>query len=83
MNRMKIVIDFDNAAFDDDPGTELARILEDLAKKAREDRIGPGAVDDGPVIQDKNGNTIGEVSYYVDFASANLSCTHLSLAYKE
>jgi hypothetical protein len=54
--KFKVEIDCGNAAFDGDPGTEVSRILEDLAR-----RVG----DHMPVINDKfvlydiNGNKVG------------------------
>lgn len=49
----KITINCDNAAFDDGPATELARILRKLIK-----RIEDGA--DYLPIMDVNGNKVGE-----------------------
>jgi hypothetical protein len=52
----------DNAAFDEDPTGELARILANLAAKISDDRMGgcgkPGMTDDGKV-RDINGNSVG------------------------
>ena len=48
-----ITIEMDNAAFEDGPATELARILRALAKR----------VSDGPdyvPLMDVNGNKVGE-----------------------
>jgi len=49
----KITVKMDNAAFTDDPGAELARILRDLAK-----HIENG--DTGRRLMDGNGNRVGE-----------------------
>lgn len=52
-------INMGNAAFDDAPITELARILRDLA-----DRLESGDADyDGASILDVNGNTIGRYDF--------------------
>ena len=48
----RIKIQCDNAAFDDDYRTELARILKDIATKLEGGR-------DGGYVQDSNGNTVG------------------------
>ena len=54
-----------NAAFADEPATECARILRELA-----DRFEAGGPDchDGIAenIRDYNGNTVGYVTYYFD-----------------
>lgn len=46
----------DNAAFDDEPATEAARILREIA-----DKIAAGEAFDG-LIFDRNGNRIGRWS---------------------
>lgn len=48
-----IQIQMDNAAFDDEPATELARILRKLAEK-----IEQGS--DRENLRDHNGNRVGE-----------------------
>lgn len=50
-----ITIKTDNAAFEASPGTEVARILRQLA-----DRLMRGAVGDCPLM-DSNGNKVGEM----------------------
>lgn len=54
--KFKLEIDCDNAAFED-PGTEVARILHDLA-----DRVGQHMPvrGDSFVLYDINGNKVGE-----------------------
>ena len=54
MPTLKIVIKMDNAAFEDEPITEAARILRVLAQ----DMEKFGATD--KALLDSNGNTIGE-----------------------
>lgn len=55
---LKLFIETENAAFGDDPGPELARILEKLAKEIREN---------GPhhyrTLHDYNGNKVGEAEW--------------------
>lgn len=55
--RITITVETGNAAFDDSPTEEVARILERLAQKFRDD----GDLDGLPV-QDTNGNTVGTVT---------------------
>lgn len=50
-----ITVQMDNAAFTDDPGAELARILRELAEKT--DREGPFVRH----LRDANGNTVGKM----------------------
>ena len=55
---LKLFIETGNAAFDDEPATELARILETLAARIR---------DNGPetyvILRDYNGNKVGEAQF--------------------
>lgn len=51
---LKLFIETDNAAFDNQPATELARILRALAKKIETD---PARYH---VLRDINGNKVGE-----------------------
>lgn len=55
---VRIDLDTGNAAFDDDAGAEVARILRDLADRLERDGIG------GPLPKpaDLNGNTVGAVT---------------------
>ncbi len=54
----KITVKMDNAAFEDTPATELARILRTLAEKIENE--GPGIC----TLRDVNGNTVGEFKIY-------------------
>ncbi len=57
---IRIEIETTNAAFEGHPGMEVARILEDLARRFRDGEI----VGDGNVthpLRDVNGNTVGRV----------------------
>lgn len=54
--RWTITIETGNAAFDDEPAREVARILQDLAKTFARDGIPPQRLRDG------NGNTCGNVT---------------------
>jgi hypothetical protein len=59
MNKsLTIQIALDNAAFEDDPGVEVARILRQIADKCE-----GGEVWSGP-IRDINGNLVGEAGVY-------------------
>ena len=51
----KLEFSTDNAAFDDAPATEIARILRDIAGKVER-----GDYLDGASIHDFNGNRVGE-----------------------
>lgn len=53
--RITITIDTSNAAFDDAPASEVARILTDLAKVFARAGFPPS------VLRDDNGNTCGSV----------------------
>ena len=48
--------DTDNAAFEDDPKTEIARTMREVA-----DKIEAGSIQD--YIRDINGNTIGQFAF--------------------
>ena len=58
MKKFKVKIRTANSAFDGAPGTELARILRELASKIDGCCLAPG-VDS---LYDINGNTVGEWS---------------------
>lgn len=63
-----ITISTNNAAFEDDPGAEVARILEMLAWGARGGTLGRKRISpmDKPlVIRDSNGITVGTVEIKV------------------
>lgn len=55
-----ITIDIDNAAFEDAPTSELARMLEELADdlRSRQDE----RWFDGKRLMDINGNTVGRIT---------------------
>jgi hypothetical protein len=58
---LTIVIETDNAAFEDSPGAELARILREVADKlARHSEVQPG---DSFKLRDLNGNTVGKADF--------------------
>jgi hypothetical protein len=54
--KLKIEIAMDNAAFEDDRGAEVARILAQYAK-----RCGDGGDPEPCTLHDFNGNTVGHV----------------------
>jgi hypothetical protein len=56
--KVTIKIDCANAAFEDDPALEVARILEDLAHRAGLGGLSPG---DRLKAIDVNGNTVGDL----------------------
>ena len=53
--RITIIIETDNAAFDDSPTGEIARILRVMADRIEEAGI-------PPVPKDSNGNVVGSVT---------------------
>lgn len=55
MSAFTLSITTDNAAFEDDPGPEVARLLRDAAERV-EAGVSAG------VLRDVNGNTVGEWS---------------------
>ena len=55
---LKLFIETGNAAFSDDSGDELARILETLAARIRNN--GPESY---VVLRDINGNKVGEAQF--------------------
>jgi hypothetical protein len=56
MERVTITIETQNAAFDDAPAYEIARILRDLAERFERDEIPPR------ILFDANGNAAGSVA---------------------
>lgn len=63
MERITITINTGNAAFDDEPATEIARILREIAASMERDGT-PSLVElqDGTfLVRDINGNKCGEV----------------------
>lgn len=51
--KLTLKLDGDGAAFEDEPATELARILEDTARRIRDNGQTHGS------LRDVNGNTCG------------------------
>lgn len=60
MTRMQIHFDLNNAAFDESPCGEVARILRDLANRMED------GIFDVTKISDLNGNRIGQAEYFHD-----------------
>ena len=64
--QLKITIDMDNAAFEDDRGGEVERILK-TASKNIDRHLGYAPDQDFSCkLQDINGNTVGDVSLTVE-----------------
>lgn len=59
MATLRVLITTDNAAFEDHPNTELARILVDAAGKVK--AATNRTLKDGIALRDVNGNTVGRV----------------------
>jgi hypothetical protein len=57
VSKVKIVINMENAAFEDKPAFEVARILRALAQ-----RIDDAESLEGHVVLDTNGNRVGAVT---------------------
>ena len=55
----KLTIETDNAAFDDDAGPEIARILRELADRMETGLTIPNSVR----LRDYNGNKVGVAEY--------------------
>lgn len=53
--RMTLEIDMDNAAFEDYPASEAARILRDAARRIEDG----GEVNRNLILRDVNGNAVG------------------------
>lgn len=69
MSRFTLNIDTDNAAFEDDPGRELARILLELVENRTALNIDPGDRRYGAnagTVRDENGNTCGRWTWTDD-----------------
>lgn len=60
MSKFKIVVKTDSAAFDDDPGVELSRILNGVANKLQFGIVAEGTE---AKIFDINGNSVGKVIF--------------------
>ena len=61
MSKFSLHLDTDNAAFDDDVGYEVARILRDIADKVERD-----GEDACLPIMDINGNRIGNADFFTN-----------------
>lgn len=61
--RFTVTIDVDNAAFEEDPGMEVARILRKIADIQAAERADAGT------FTDSNGNTVGSFAYLDGFVS--------------
>lgn len=57
MAKFECSVNMDNAAFEGYPPAELARILREMIKNIEYD-------DDGGILKDINGNTVGE--WFID-----------------
>ena len=59
--QFRLMIDMDNVAFDECPGTELARILEGVAKRIEDSLYGEllDADRSSQTLRDINGNPVG------------------------
>jgi hypothetical protein len=57
--KLTITVECDNAAFEDAPGYELARILEEQARNFRDV---PSATKFVDKLYDVNGNKVGEIN---------------------
>jgi len=68
-----IKINCDNAAFDDDPGAELARILRELANRLH---ISGAVQGSRKTLYDLNGNDVGCMN--IDLENACPNCGSLS-----
>lgn len=61
MSELTLGMKLDNAAFDDEPGYEVCRILRDLA-----DKIEQRGLQDEMILWDINGNRVGKVAVTLD-----------------
>ena len=68
-----ITLNTDNAAFEDDPGAEVARILDDLKQK-----IGRWGIPDDMKLIDSNGNTVGKCEVSESGKSSKVSADELA-----
>jgi hypothetical protein len=62
MATFKLTINLDNAAFDEAPGEELARILEGVAPHLRARDFSRGVLR-VCTLRDANGNTVGDYRF--------------------
>ncbi|CRI66753.1 hypothetical protein THIOKS13070009 [Thiocapsa sp. KS1] len=61
MSELTIEMSLDNAAFEDDPAPEIARILRQLA-----DKLEGRGIDDEILLRDINGNRVGKAVIVMD-----------------
>ncbi len=61
MSELTIEMSLDNAAFEDDPAPEIARILRQLA-----DKLEGRGIDDEILLWDINGNRVGKAVITTD-----------------
>ena len=61
MSELTLGMQLDNAAFEDDPGYEVSRILRELA-----DKIEQRGLEDGMILWDVNGNRVGKLAVTLD-----------------
>ena len=60
--KLQIIIHTDNAAFDDNPSTEVARILRGIIVELRADRSAfKKIIEESRPLRDINGNTVGHI----------------------
>jgi hypothetical protein len=61
MSELTLGMKLDNAAFEEEPGYEVSRILRELA-----DKIEQRGLEDGMILRDVNGNRVGTVAVTLD-----------------
>ena len=66
-----ITLNTDNAAFEDDPGAEVARILRELARRTEQGFINVG-------LRDSNGNMVGQCEVSESGKSSKVSADELA-----
>lgn len=66
MATFRITINTDNAAFEDDPAAEVARILHHEADRIEAFRPSFEHATEGDGVLDINGNTVGTLEILVD-----------------
>ena len=62
MAQLTVTLELDSAAFDPEPGPEVARILEYLADTFRDTLVIAPRGPEPLAVRDINGNTIGQVT---------------------
>lgn len=71
MSLVTMTLSTNNAAFDDDPAVEIARILRAVAQRLTMEGV-DCIEDDGMALRDFNGNTVGRITYMSDDLLATL-----------